>query len=197
MWTKFLHGCLLFGRGWFYCLRGLSKLASLRGNRLLGGLAGALLLSGFSDKPEYLAGNVEAVNHTPAGLNSYYVNGYGGGNAPPFGYGGAVCCVRLPAEWRPGVVMEIKWEMDPNSDAVTPGVMSPAFSMFMNEHRKHYKRYTKLVELPPYDTGLCTLEVHFLPCAQVKVTTSCRGYPSPNSPITAPLEMVEPLTCPQ
>ncbi len=48
-----------------------------------------LLLTGCSPgTPKYLGGNLNAVNHTSAAINSFSVNGYGGGNASPNGYGG-------------------------------------------------------------------------------------------------------------
>ncbi len=52
-----------------------------------------LLLTGCSPgTPKYLGGNLNAVNHTSAAINSFSVNGYGGGNASPNGYGGSVLC---------------------------------------------------------------------------------------------------------
>ncbi|WP_122228046.1 DUF3304 domain-containing protein, partial [Pseudomonas syringae group genomosp. 3] len=57
--------------------------------------------------------------------------------------------------------------------------------------------HSAIVDLPPYEDRLCALEVHFLPCNKIKVSTSCWRYPSPNSPIKEPLEMKEPAVCPK
>jgi hypothetical protein len=150
---------------------------------------------------EYLGGNLNGVNHTSAAINYFTVNGYGGPNISPHGYGGGMCCVMLPREWRPGLLMKVEWETDPQSSE--SGKKFPGFEdrekflAWKKETESNFQRHTAIVPLPPYeDEGLCALEVHFLPCHQVKVTTSCWRYPSPNSPIKEPLEMQEPAVCP-
>ncbi|EGD5077121.1 DUF3304 domain-containing protein, partial [Escherichia coli] len=50
--------------------------------------------------------------------------------------------------------------------------------------------------IPEYGAERCGLTVHFLPCNQIKVTTVCEGYGTPNYPIKEPREMKEPATCP-
>ncbi|MCU9949056.1 DUF3304 domain-containing protein [Pseudomonas sp. PDM13] len=162
---------------------------------LLLGLAGCSL-----GESEYLGGDLWAVNHTSAAINHFSVNGYGGGNANPHGYGGGACCVMLPREWRPGILMKVEWETDPDPYARIKrktsgyGFDEEAYA----QHRANYGNHTAMVPLPPYEEeGLCALEVHFFPCHQVKVTTSCWRYPSPNSPIKEPLEMKEPAACPK
>ncbi len=163
-------------------------------------LWGALFLSlaGCSlGESEYLGGDLWAVNHTSAAINSFSVNGYGGGNASPHGYGGGACCVLLPREWRPGLLMKVEWETDPDPYAKSPPLGTDEFRAFMVKHKANYGHHTAIVPLPPYEEGLCDLEVHFLPCHQVKVTTSCWAYPSPRNPIKEPLEMQEPAVCPK
>ncbi|WP_339483754.1 MULTISPECIES: DUF3304 domain-containing protein [unclassified Pseudomonas] len=157
-----------------------------------------LLLSGCSGgAPKFLAGNLDAVNHTSAAINRFSVNGYGGGNASPFGYGGGMCCVMLPGQWEPGLKFEVKWETDPNPYAGSPPLGTDEFRAFMVKHKTSYGQHQVIVDLPPYEDRLCALEVHFLPCHQVKVSTSCWRYPSPNSPIKEPLKMQEPAVCPK
>ena len=46
------------------------------------------------------------------------------------------------------------------------------------------------------DKWHCGLTVHFLSCNQIKVTTVCQKYGTPNYPIKEPREMKEPATCP-
>ncbi|WP_131679696.1 DUF3304 domain-containing protein, partial [Metapseudomonas furukawaii] len=56
-----------------------------------------LSLAGCSlGESEYLGGNLNGVNHTSAAINYFKVNGYGGPNISPHGYGGGMCCVMLP-----------------------------------------------------------------------------------------------------
>ncbi|WP_187489202.1 DUF3304 domain-containing protein, partial [Duffyella gerundensis] len=60
------------------------------------------------------------------------------------------------------------------------------------------KQHSMIVPVPDY-TGqkTCGITVHFLPCDQVKVTTSCADYGNPRHPIKEPLEMEAPKVCPK
>ncbi|WP_256823660.1 DUF3304 domain-containing protein [Pseudomonas sp. Pse79] len=157
-----------------------------------------VLLAGCSvGESKFLAGNLNGVNHTSAAINHFSVNGYGGANISPHGYGGGMCCAMLPRQWQTGLKLEVEWETDPNPYAKSPPLGSDAFRTFMAKHKTNYQQHSAIVELPPYEDRLCALEVHFLPCNQVKVSTSCWRYPSPNSPIKEPLEMNEPAICPK
>ncbi|WP_449104517.1 DUF3304 domain-containing protein [Pseudomonas mohnii] len=161
-----------------------------------------VLLAGCSPgTPKFLAGNLNGVNHTSAAINYFSVNGYGGRNISPFGYGGGACCVMLPSQWSPGLKMKVEWETDPTPELAGsfPGFHDKEkYTAWEKMVKANFRKHTAIVELPPYETeGLCSLEVHFLPCNQVKVSTSCWRYPSPNSPIKEPLEMKEPAVCPK
>ena len=157
-----------------------------------------VLLAGCSlGESKFLAGDLNGVNHTPAGINYFSVNGYGGANISPHGYGGGMCCAMLPRQWQPGLKLKVEWETDPNPYAKSPPLGTDAFRAFMAKHKVNYQQRSAIVDLPPYEDSLCALEVHFLPCNQVKVSTSCWRYPSPNSPIKEPLEMKEPAVCPK
>ncbi|MGQ7816331.1 DUF3304 domain-containing protein [Metapseudomonas furukawaii] len=172
----------------------------MRAACVLNWLWGVLFLSlaGCSlGESEYLGGNLNGVNHTSAAINYFKVNGYGGPNISPHGYGGGMCCVMLPREWRPGLMMKVEWETDPDPYAKSPPLGTDEFRKFMVKHKANYEHHTAIVPLPPYEQGLCALEVHFLPCHQVKVTTACWGYGSPKNPIKEPLEMKEPAECPK
>ena len=168
----------------------------LRQRWAVGGLL--FLLAGCSPgTPKYLAGDLYAVNHTPAAINSFSVNGYGGGNASPNGYGGGVCCAMLPSQWSPGLKLKVEWETDPYSNAILPPLGTDEYRAAYSLHKAKYQQHMAIVELPPYEDRLCSLEVHFLPCHQIKLSTSCWRYPSPNRPIKEPLNMQEPATCPK
>ncbi len=60
------------------------------------------------------------------------------------------------------------------------------------------RQHTKTVPVPDY-TGqnVCGLTVHFLPCDELQVTTSCYAYGSPEYPIKTPLHLPEPQSCPK
>ncbi|HIF7579573.1 DUF3304 domain-containing protein, partial [Klebsiella pneumoniae] len=54
------------------------------------------------------------------------------------------------------------------------------------------------VPLPDYNgQDVCGITVHFLPCDDVMVTTSCYTYGSPSYPIKEPVRMKEPAVCPK
>jgi hypothetical protein len=172
---------------------------SVKRNFLLCWMGGCLLLflAGCSmGEPKYLAGNLNAVNHTSAAINWFSVNGYGGGNASPFGYGGGMCCVMLPSQWQPGLKLEVKWETDPNPSVRLPALGTDEYRTAYAKHQENYKQRQAIVDLPPYETEkLCSLKVHFLPCHQLKITTVCMGYGQAGYPIKEPLKMQEPATC--
>ncbi|EOX0159157.1 DUF3304 domain-containing protein, partial [Klebsiella pneumoniae] len=60
------------------------------------------------------------------------------------------------------------------------------------------RQHSKTVPLPDYNSqDVCGITVHFLPCDDVKVTTSCYTYGSPSYPIKEPVRMKEPAVCPK
>ncbi|RTM16233.1 DUF3304 domain-containing protein, partial [Enterobacter bugandensis] len=60
------------------------------------------------------------------------------------------------------------------------------------------KTHSRTAPVPDY-TGqkTCGITVHFLPCDQVKVTTSCADYGSPDYPVKESVHMEKPTVCPQ
>jgi hypothetical protein len=159
-----------------------------------------LLISGCGPKePEFVPGSLGGVNHTSEAVNWYSVNGWGGRNVPPHSmYGGGTCCIPMPVEWEPGIMFTVKWETDPNPYAHLPKIGGEKFRVAYEEHKKGYRLHKKVIELPKYsEDGLCSLEVHFMPCNEIKFSTSCWGYPSVDGPIQEPLEMPEPAVCPK
>ncbi|EIK93223.1 hypothetical protein PMM47T1_28061 [Pseudomonas sp. M47T1] len=103
----------------------------------------------------------------------------------------------LPRQWQPGLKLKVAWETDPNPNAHLPALGTDAYRAAYAKHKANYQQHSAIVDLPPYEDRLCSLEVHFLPCNKVKVSTSCWRYPSPNSPIKDPLKMKEPAICPK
>ncbi|UDQ82505.1 DUF3304 domain-containing protein [Erwinia rhapontici] len=163
-------------------------------------VAVAILLSGCSHASGegYTSGDIAGVNHTSSAINYVKVNGYGGPNISPFGDGGGYCCVQLPDKWKPGLKAHIEWEVDPDPSEKIPmkkkgfGYEEEAYA----RHKAKYQQHSTIVDIPQYGKERCGLTVHFLPCNQVKVTTVCSGYGTPNYPIKEPLKMKEPASCP-
>ncbi|GAB2934704.1 DUF3304 domain-containing protein [Hafnia psychrotolerans] len=140
----------------------------------------------------YTAGDLRGFNHmADSGVNSFSVNGYGGtltGNS---------CCIMLPDKWRPGLKAHIEWEVDPHTAPPFPGFKDRAkFNSWKNALEGSFQKHSTIVDIPQYGKERCGLTVHFLPCNQVKVTTVCSGYGTPNYPIKEPLNMKEPASCP-
>ncbi|MDK9583821.1 DUF3304 domain-containing protein [Lelliottia wanjuensis] len=139
---------------------------------------------------ETSAANISGINHVAGQtVNSFTVNGYGGtltGNS---------CCIMLPDKWRPGLKANINWEVDPDAYASLPPLGTDEYRKAYAQHAAKYQQHSAVVDIPKYDQA-CGLTVHFLPCNQVKVTTSCYGYGAPEYPVKEPLNMKEPASCP-
>jgi len=152
-----------------------------------------LLVSGCSRAGGggYTAGDIRGYNHTQQGINHFTVNGYGGGVR------GNTCCILLPDKWTPELKAHVEWEVDINSYIVLPPLGTDAFRRAYAKHEASYQKHSMVVDIPQYGKERCGITVHFLPCNQVKVTTICDGYGTPNYPIKEPLEMKEPAQCPK
>jgi hypothetical protein len=157
-------------------------------------LLGLMLHGCSSAENEMAGGNLAAVNHTLNAINWFSVNGY-----RAHGGGGSSRCIILPIKWRPGLMAHIEWEVDPNRFAKIKrkttgfGFDEEAWAA----HEANFQRHSTTVEIPEWSgTDSCGLKVHFLVCNQIKVTTSCWGYGSPNNPIKEPKQMKEPAVCP-
>ncbi|WP_082712677.1 DUF3304 domain-containing protein [Pseudomonas agarici] len=158
-------------------------------------LLGLTLFGCSSADNEMAGGNLQAVNHTVHAINWMSVNGY-----RAHGGGGSVCCIIMPTKWRPGLKAHIEWEVDPDPFAkIKRKTTSYGFDeTAWTEHEAKFQRHSTTVDIPEWPgTESCGLKVHFLVCNQIKVTTSCWGYGSPNNPIKEPLDMKEPTVCPK
>lgn len=166
--------------------------------RSLGSCFFVLLAGCSAGEPKFLAGNLNGVNHTSAGINYFSVNGYGGPNISPYGYGGGMCCAMLPRVWQPGLKFEVEWEVDPDPYARLKRKTSgygPDEDAYA-KHKANYRKYRVIVDLPSYETeNLCSLKVHFLPCNQIKLTTACMAHGQLGYPIKEPLKMKELAIC--
>ena len=141
------------------------------------------------EKNEYLAGNLSGFNHVKGtNVNWFTVNGYGGR------VGGFTCCIMLPEKWHPNLTAEVEWEIDPNPDANIPNPVGDKFLEFMKQHEANYRQYKTTIKIPEY-SETCGLTVHFLPCQQIKVTTSCYSKSHPDYPIKDAFNQEEPASC--
>ncbi|EIP7390195.1 DUF3304 domain-containing protein [Salmonella enterica] len=141
----------------------------------------------------YTSGDLRAINHVKGiGINGFSVNGY---HVP--GLGGGYCCIMLPEKWTPDLKVHIEWEVDPHTAPIFPGYENrEKYLAWEKTLKASFHQYSTTVSIPQYGSERCGLTVHFLPCNQVKVTTACVGYGTPNYPIKEPRNMKEPATCP-
>ena len=168
-------------------------------------LVTALLLAGCDQpaKKESISGGsgtIEAINHTHWAINHFSVDGQSGLDIiGPWQGGGGGCCYGVPEKWTQGMTVKVDWETGEASTDDFPGFEDRekyrAWEKKINEsHRQH----SQTVPVPDY-TGqkTCGIKVHFLPCDQIKVTTSCYDYGNPDYPIKDPIRVEEPKICPQ
>jgi len=161
---------------------------------LLGALVGALLAQSA------LASTLEAINHTHWAINRFSVDGRSGIDIiGPYQGGGGGCCYVAPSRWQPGMTVRVDWETGVAYADDSPGYADwPKYLAWVEKIDAQTRRHSKLVPIPDY-TGqkVCGLTVHFLPCDELQVTTSCYAYGSPEYPIKTPLHLPEPQSCPK
>ncbi|HIH5006585.1 TPA: DUF3304 domain-containing protein [Klebsiella oxytoca] len=184
-------------------------------------IAAAILLVGC-DRPAREknvsggSGTIEAVNHTHWAINHFSVDGQSGLDIiGPWQGGGGGCCYGVPTKWKPGMRVKVEWETGVAFADDVPEIPEPkrpdtkasyqVWQAYSDKKEEWYKKikalnkvHTKIVPVPDYSgQKTCGIKIHFLPCDQIKVTTSCYDYGNPNYPIKDPIKMEEPQICPQ
>jgi len=190
-------------------------------------LAAALLLARCDQPvktepaPPGGGGTFEAINHTSWAINRFSVNGQSGLDIiGPYSGGGGGCCFGVSGPWTPGMTVQVDWEagvafasdvpeipqpVRPNLEGLNEEEGYKVAQAYSDKKEEWYqkikalnKKHTQAVPVPDY-TGqkTCGITVHFLPCDQVKVTTSCADYGSPDYPVKDPVHMEKPTVCPQ
>ncbi|QHM74711.1 hypothetical protein C7M52_00653 [Mixta theicola] len=173
--------------------------------KICGALCACFLLTGCDGTPEAGAaggggGTIKAINHTRWAINHFSVNGQSGIDIiGPYQGGGGGCCYGVPAEWRPGMMVQVDWQTGAGGMDGFPGFDKREEYHEWKKHMKALSRdHSQSVPLPDYSgQETCGITVHFLPCDRLKVTTSCYGYGHPAYPIKDPIQMEEPEVCPK
>ncbi|MBH1820896.1 DUF3304 domain-containing protein [Stenotrophomonas maltophilia] len=154
-----------------------------------------LLLSAYAVDASAIYG----VNHTHWAINRFSVDGRSAIDViGPYQGGGGGCCYMTPDQWRPGMMVRVDWETGTGSTAGFPGFADEAkYDAWLQQIEAQKRRHSKVVPVPDYtNQKVCGITVHFLPCDEIQVTTSCYAYGSPEYPIKIPLELPEPPSCP-
>ena len=158
------------------------------------GLAALMLLGCAFTENKMVAGNIAAINHVEGtAINWFSVNGY-----RAHGGGGSSCCIILPVKWRPGLKVDVEWQvdLDPYAYSKWPPLGSDGYRAEQVKHKAKYRHYSATVDLPEWpERKLCSLNVHFLTCERVAVTTSCSTYGQPDYPVKEPRHAKEPVVC--
>lgn len=138
----------------------------------------AITLMPQREDPNRMIGlGVSPMDHEPSRtfVREVFINGHWFGSA---GSGGStVCCVALPARWRPDVTARIKWERCELRDPKNPVPDSEAC-----------KWHEMNVPFEPYESGLWMLWLHIMPGDEnVLLIPSGTGpghpdYPGPDFP---------------
>lgn len=165
---------------------------------------GSLLLlagcdrTGEADGVRSGGGTIKGINHTHWAINHFSVNGQSAIDIiGPWQGGGGGCCFGITGKWKPGMTVKVDWETGVAYSVDFPGYGDD--KKYLEWERKikaQNRKHSSDVLLPDY-TGdkTCGITVHFLPCDDIKVTTSCEGYGNINYPIKEPIKMEEPKTC--
>jgi|SRR5471030_248344 len=169
----------------------MSGLAGVAGEAVSSWLVRGLILmsvmtvAGCQARPEILGAPVSGYNHTSAAINWFSVNGAAGPNIGPFqgGLSSQVCCTIIPVVWNPRLRAVVKWEKDPfPSENIQRDQYGQIVMEAYKRHAAKYSTHEAVVEIPQYTDEVCAVQVHFLPCDQVRISTTCytpahRNYP--------------------
>jgi len=143
------------------------------------------------------------INHTHWAINHFAVDGHSGLDAIGAWQGGGGGHISLPAEWVPGMTVRIDWETGASGISELadefPGYADwPRYLAWVEKVDAQKRQHSKLASVPDYtDQKVCGVTVHFLPCDEIQVTTSCKGHGNPDYPINIPLRLPEPQSCPK
>ncbi|EOX3823027.1 DUF3304 domain-containing protein [Enterobacter quasiroggenkampii] len=203
----------------------MSPVSAVWRTRIL--LVAALLLAGCDQPvktepaPPGGGGTIEAINHTSWAINRFSVNGQSGLDIiGPYSGGGGGCCFGVSGPWTPGMTVQVDWETgvafasdvpeipqpdEPNTTGMNRDERYRAWQAYSDKYHEWYgkikaisKTHSRTVPVPDYSgQKTCGITVHFLPCDQVKVTTSCADYGSRDYPVKDPVHMEKPTVCPQ
>ncbi|MDH0292896.1 DUF3304 domain-containing protein [Pseudomonas sp. GD04087] len=170
---------------------------------LLGALLAVTGCAGTPVPAQAGSGTIDAINHTHWAINHFSVNGQGAVDAIGPNQGGGGCCFSAPAQWKPEMTVRVDWETGASGVSELadefPGFADRAkYRAWRAKVNAEKRQHSRVVPVPSYSgEDTCGITVHFLPCDQLKVTTSCLTYDNPNYPVKEPLKLPEPKSCPQ
>ncbi|WP_084187015.1 DUF3304 domain-containing protein [Cupriavidus sp. SK-4] len=130
-------------------------------------------LSTRDDDKSYINASLGAVTHPSQYLYGFTINGAFGANASAYGAAGAgTCCVRLPRAYRPGLTVDVKYDLT------------------LDDGSRHNWKIKKGVPVEPY-TEPGDVYAHFFPNDVIRVVVSNPGPRSSLHPIPYPVRPSE------
>jgi len=155
----------------------LSILSAVFGTAIWFGYA---KFSSISPNDELVPVALTGVQHLGPGymISRFYVNKYGGDSVGRQGGGGSiVCCAMLPAKWRPGLIVEIRWGVEDWTHANDAEIAKGNYESVIDA-----KLYIAKVPVEKYDEPY-DLIVHFFPRGRVRAVSSVYSVSSPLHPV--------------
>ncbi|WP_157969659.1 DUF3304 domain-containing protein, partial [Pseudomonas huaxiensis] len=103
----------------------------------------------------------------------------------------------MPARWTPSLTVQVDWTTGVAYDP-SPGFSDwPKYLAWERKIDAQTRHLSKVIPVPEYRASkTCGVTVHFLPCDEVQITTSCYVFGSSHYPIKTPLNLPEPQSCP-
>lgn len=125
--------------------------------------------SSSSREDELSATGIVGVQHlgNDYNISEFYVNKYGGTNVGREGGGGkSTCCIMIPSQWRPGLTVEVRWEVADWSKENRKEIEAGNFDSVTTK-----STYIAKVPVEKYEQA-GDLYVHFFPNGRVRVVTT-------------------------
>lgn len=73
----------------------------------------------------------------------------------------------------------------------------PKYRAWVADVESLTRHHSRIVAVPRFtESEVCGVTIHFLPCDEIQLTTSCHRYGHPEYPIKTPLKLPEPTSCP-
>lgn len=159
---------------------------------------GLMSLGACQAQSEMLGTPISGYNHTSSNINRFSVNGAGGPNIGPHqgGLNSQTCCTTLPRTWTPGLKAIVEWESDPAPHAaIKRDKYGQIESGDYSRHATNYTHHKEIVDVPKYSEMFCAIQVHFLACDKVRVSTTCFTPDHPKYPDHDYFQLKEATIC--
>lgn len=124
--------------------------------------------------------DMSGVHHLGGKFNipQFYVDGHVGSNVGREGGGGFICCVLLPKKWRPGLSVEVRWEIGDWTNENRAEIDAGNYRSVAGPEMI----YIAQVPIERYEVAE-HLWVHFFTGGKVRVVSSPTGYWGATHPI--------------